>query len=275
MFLAAFGAQAPSGPLSQFWYDDDEWHLEVQDIITGPELAAYQRVKTAEERDDFISRFWTRRDPTPGTAQNEFRDEFYRRVEYANATFADPSKASHNGMETDRGRFYVMFGAPTAIVHFTAGAYEIWRYDAVPDLDSDFRIQFSVPPIDSCDGSYRILSPAPIATFKGVTTSVQVYPRGFITAWIPVDFTKATSVEQMLRTTTGEAVLEADQAFFDGQLGPAGNDPLSKHLLGCRMFEPGGMGFTHPIPPGSYVFSSAVTLTNGAPQQDRVAFEVK
>ena len=51
-------------------------------------------------------------------------------------------------------------------------------------------------------------------------------------------------------------VLEGDGPFWDGQIGPAGKDPLSRHILDCRMSENGGMGFTHPLPSGSYVFSS-------------------
>ena len=268
-------AQSRSGLLSQYWFEDDEWHLQVQYIITAGELAAYQTLKTAEERDAFISRFWARRDPTPATAQNEFHDEFDRRVEYANGHFADPSNPAHNGMETDRGRMYVMFGAPDNVDRWPGGAYEIWRYGAAAADGSAFRIEFSVPPIHSCDGSYRILSPSPIASFKAATTSVDVYPRRFVTVRIPVEFSRVASIAESLRTRDGGPVLENDVPVFEGRLGPAGSDPLSKHLLGCRMFETGGMGFTHPLPPGSYVFSSTVTFTSGDVQTERVPFEVQ
>ena len=235
---------------------------------------SYRQLKTTEERDAFISRFWARRNPAPGTAQNEFREEFSRRVEYANSHFADPSNPGHNGMETDRGRMYVMFGPPDNVDRWPAGAYEIWRYGGAAAEGSAFRIEFSVPPIHSCDGSYRILSPLPIASFKAASTVVHVHPRRFVTAWIPVDFSKVASVAERLRTRDGGPVLENDVPIFDGRLGPAGNDPLSRHLLGCRMFETGGMGFTHPLPPGSYVFSSTVTFTSGDVQTESVPFEV-
>jgi len=275
LLQTASRAQDSSRPLPEEWFDDDEWHLLVQYIITADELATYHQSKTEKDRGDFISRFWARRDPAPGTAHNEFRDEFDRRVDYANAHFTDPANAPHTGLETDRGRIYVMFGAPESIDRFPGGAYEIWRYAAASGASAAFRLEFSVPPIHSCDGSYRILSPPPVASFKGISTSVQVYPQGFITAAIPVDFSQAASVAHKLRMRNGSPVAGEYAPIFESQLGPAGNDPMSQHLLGCRMFETGGMGFTHPLPPGSYMFSSTVTLTSGQVQNDSVTFEVK
>jgi GWxTD domain-containing protein len=93
-------------------------------------MTEYHQLKAAEERDNFMIRFWSRRDSIPGTLQNEFRDEFYRRVDYANAHFADPKDPARSGMETDRGRIYVIFGAPAQVDVFQAGAYEIWHYAA-------------------------------------------------------------------------------------------------------------------------------------------------
>ena len=96
-----------------------------------------------------------------------------------------------------------------------------------------------------------------------------------MTAWIPVDFSRAASVSHTLRTGNGEPVPFDIAENLSGQLGPAGNDPLSKHLWGRRTFETGGMGFTHPLPPGSYIFSSAVTFTNGEVHNEDVEFEVR
>jgi hypothetical protein len=90
-----------------------------------------------------------------------------------------------------------------------------------------------------------------------------------------VDFSQAASVAHSLERPTGEPVPFEEAAMLGmGQLGPAGSDPLSQHLLTCRMFEPGGMGFTQPLPPGSYVFKSRVVLLGGAVREDRVAFAV-
>ncbi|HTM04084.1 MAG TPA: GWxTD domain-containing protein [Vicinamibacterales bacterium] len=261
----------PAAMLPAEWYDEDEWHLLVRYIITPAEGAAYRRVKTAADRESFIAAFWARRDPTPDTPRNEFREEFDRRVDYVNTHFTNPDDAPHTGLETDRGRIYVMFGAPDSVMTFTSGAFELWRYSRAPAAGMTF--QFSLPPIDSCDGSFRIVSPTPIATIRSGMTSVEVAAERFVTVRIHTGFTDVASIAHTLRTG-GAAVLEADAAFWDGKIGPAGKDPLSRHILGCRMFETGGMGFTHPLPPGTYVFTTTVTLLNGTARKDAVRFVV-
>jgi GWxTD domain-containing protein len=239
------------------------------------EAAEYKAVKTAAARDDFIARFWTRRDPTPATPRNEFREEFERRVEYTNAHFTVPEDAPHTGVDTERGRIYVLFGAPVSVATFRKGAYEIWKYaDRVPGV-ANFTVEFSIPPIDSCDGSYRVLSPSPLTSVAQGPTFVDVYPAHLVTARIVVDFNKVASIAHSLRSARGEAVLEGDAAFWDGRIGPAGKDPLSRHFLDCRLFENGSMGFTHPLAPGSYVFSSAITFLDGTVHRNSVAFAVR
>jgi GWxTD domain-containing protein len=268
-FLMAFSlVQNPQRLLPEYWFEDDEWHHEVQYIITMDEISAYQKLKAIEERDRFISQFWQRRDPTPGTQQNEFREEFYRRVEYANMHFADPNNPSHNGMETDRGRFYVMFGSPDRVDRHSRSFYEFWHYKSL------FTAQFSVPPIDSCDGSYRFTSPAPEASFQSGSTSVEIYPMRFVTVLIGLDFSKTAALDWMLRTASGDPVIENDYPILEGNYGSARGEPFSRHLFGCRLFGTGGMGFTQPVPPGSYSFSTAVTLTDGKVQRETVKFKV-
>ena len=66
-----------------------KWLTEdVTYIITDEERTAWKRLATDEEREQFIEQFWVRRDPTPATAENEFKEEHYRRIRYANARFA-------------------------------------------------------------------------------------------------------------------------------------------------------------------------------------------
>jgi GWxTD domain-containing protein len=57
-------------------------------IIDDRERATFLSLRTDEERDHFIEQFWLRRDPTPGTPENEFKEEYYRRIAYANNQFA-------------------------------------------------------------------------------------------------------------------------------------------------------------------------------------------
>ena len=61
------------------WLDED-----VVYIITPEERAAFKQLSNDEERDNFIEAFWARRDPTPDTAENEFKEEHYARIAYAN-----------------------------------------------------------------------------------------------------------------------------------------------------------------------------------------------
>ncbi|MGA7925303.1 MAG: GWxTD domain-containing protein, partial [Candidatus Sulfotelmatobacter sp.] len=75
-------------------------------IITDQERAAFKQLSNDEERDNFIEQFWLRRDPTPDTEENEYKEEHYRRIAYANEHFA----AGIPGWKTDRGRIYIMYG---------------------------------------------------------------------------------------------------------------------------------------------------------------------
>ena len=75
--LIGFSIHAPCAeggqtarPLPGYWFEDDDWHLEVQHIITAEELGKYRALRTVEDRDAFISEFWSRRNPTPSTPAN-------------------------------------------------------------------------------------------------------------------------------------------------------------------------------------------------------------
>src|SRR5712691_280600 len=85
----------------------------VQFLITKEELTAWNALKSDAEANQFIALFWARRDPTLGTPQNEFREEFERRVQYADQTF---STARQRGSLSDRGKVLILFGAPTRSV---------------------------------------------------------------------------------------------------------------------------------------------------------------
>ena len=117
--------------------------------------------------------------------------------------------------------------------------------------------------------------PRPISVVQNRMTSVEVAAERFVTVRIHTGFTDVASIAHTLRTAGGAAVREGDAAFWDGKIGPAGKDPLSRHILGCRMFEAGGMGFTHPLPPGTYVFTTTVTLLNGTARRDAIRFVVR
>jgi len=136
------------------WLDED-----VRWIITDEEQKAFKLLSNDEERDQFIEAFWQRRDPTPDTIENEFKEEHYRRMAYANEHFA----AGIPGWKSDRGRMYIMYGPPDEIEsHPSGGSYERpmeegggetstfpfedWRYRYLEGIGQEIIIEF----VDTC-----------------------------------------------------------------------------------------------------------------------------
>ncbi|MGH9799224.1 MAG: GWxTD domain-containing protein, partial [Blastocatellia bacterium] len=135
-------------------------------IITDEERKTFNLLKTDDEREQFIEQFWLRRDPDPDTDANEYREEYYQRIAYANEHYT----SGIPGWKTDRGRIYIMFGKPHQTEsHPSGGSYdrpiwegggststypfEIWWYRYIEGVGSDVEIEF-VDPTGS--GEYRI-----------------------------------------------------------------------------------------------------------------------
>jgi GWxTD domain-containing protein len=135
---------------------------DVPYIITDQERAAYKALATDAERDSFIEQFWQRRDPTPGTAENEFKEEHYRRIAYANEHFATTNVPSLAGWKTDRGRIYITFGPPDEIEDHSSGGFykrpaeegggetttvpfQQWRYRYIESVGNNIVIEFVDP----------------------------------------------------------------------------------------------------------------------------------
>jgi len=119
---------------------------EVVYIITPRERDVFRKLETDKERDIFIEAFWKHRDPTPGTPQNEFKDEHYKRIKYANEYFSRGTPRP--GWMTDQGRIYIILGPPRNSEDFDTinGVYpvKIWYYDGDPayGLPTGFNIIF-------------------------------------------------------------------------------------------------------------------------------------
>ncbi len=153
--LAAWQAQAPAAgataaqqaavdPYTK-WLQED-----VVYIINDRERAAFLSLKTGAERKHFIEQFWDRRNPTPGSATNAFREEHYRRIAFANKRFA---WSATPGWKTDRGRIYIMFGPPDEIESHPSGRpsgsaspvnypFEEWRYLHIKDAGDNVIMEF-------------------------------------------------------------------------------------------------------------------------------------
>jgi GWxTD domain-containing protein len=129
-------ALAESGSAFQKWLNED-----VAYIITLDERRVFLALRTDEERDQFIERFWARRDPTPDTAENEFKEEHYRRIAYANEHFA----SSVPGWRTDRGRIYIVYGPPDEIDDHRGASLprQAWLYRHIEGLGVGVVVEFT------------------------------------------------------------------------------------------------------------------------------------
>ncbi len=115
-------------------------------IMTGTERQVFSALVTPEEKLAFIDTFWRRRDPTPETPENEFRDQYAARFANANALF----RAGRPGWKTDRGRLYILLGPPTYIDRNPMGRTsterpsEVWTYMGLqhPKLPSSLEFRF-------------------------------------------------------------------------------------------------------------------------------------
>ena len=136
------------------WVEQD-----VRWIITDEELSAFKHLSNDEERDQFIENFWLRRNPNPESPENEFREEHYARIAYANEHFA----AGKSGWRTDRGHMYISFGKPDSIESHPSGGnyerpqdegggststfpFETWHYRYLEGVGDNIDIEF----VDTC-----------------------------------------------------------------------------------------------------------------------------
>jgi GWxTD domain-containing protein len=102
-------------------------------IIAKPnELSVYSDKLSLAAKQRFLTDFWTKRDPTPNTLQNEAREQFYASIAYANRTFREGGRNTTEGWRTDRGRIYAKNGVPDEVLRRQqqgyAPPYEVWRY---------------------------------------------------------------------------------------------------------------------------------------------------
>src|SRR6185437_10641155 len=143
------------------WLNED-----VTYIITDEERQAFKHLQTDEEREQFVENFWKRRDPTPDTEENEYKEEIYRRIAYANDHYA----SGIPGWKTDRGMIYIKYGAPDEVdSHASGGSYERpmeegggetstypfedWRYRYLEGVGTNVIIEF----VDTTmSGEYKI-----------------------------------------------------------------------------------------------------------------------
>lgn len=141
-------------------------------IITPEERSAFKKLSTDDEREQFIEQFWERRNPNPGSPENEFKEEFYRRIAYANEHYA----SGIPGWRTDRGRIYIMYGPPDEQDNHDSGGtyiaqpnetpylgpgsnqmttypFEDWYYHYIPGIGENVKLEFVDP---TMSGEFRL-----------------------------------------------------------------------------------------------------------------------
>src|ERR1043166_4376489 len=143
------------------WLNED-----VVYIISPEERTAFLQLSTSEEREQFIEQFWLRRSSNPDLPENDFKEEHYRRIAYANEHFA----SGIPGWKTDRGRTYIIWGPADEVEsHPTGGTYdrpmeegggstttypwETWRYRYLEGIGENVIIEFVDP---SGSGEYHM-----------------------------------------------------------------------------------------------------------------------
>ncbi len=153
--------QEPSEDYYRKWLREDVLY-----IITPQEADVFKKLRTDEERDNFIEQFWQRRDTNPITAANEYKEEHYRRIAYANEQFA----SGFPGWKTDRGMIYIKFGPPDRLERNPTGGdyrrpswegggstttypFEVWEYRHLEGVSQDVEIEFVD---DTLSGEYRL-----------------------------------------------------------------------------------------------------------------------
>jgi GWxTD domain-containing protein len=158
--------------LSVPWLEQD-----VRWIITPEELSAFNRLKNDSERDLFVEQFWLRRDPTPDTTRNEFKEEHYRRIAFSNEHFA----AGVMGSLADRGRIYILYGPPDHIDEHNYHNYidgdviypaQRWKYRYIKGVGNEVKLEF----VDRCKCNEFKLEHEPIKGTEEPGVESQFFP---------------------------------------------------------------------------------------------------
>jgi GWxTD domain-containing protein len=278
----------PEGAVTHAPSPFERWlNEDVAYLITEPERRAYLNLRTDEERNHFIGQFWERRNPTPGSLQNAFREEHYRRIAYANEHFAS---ATTEGWKTDRGRAYIMYGPPDEIESHPSGgtyvkpssegggivntyAFETWLYKHIQGIGDRVIIEF----VDkSGSGDYRhAASPAekyaPMDALPPVGKSLPAVPAPTAN--------RAGAAVQLLADRMVQVVVPLQNY---------GNHPVavygrlrssSQRVVGVFEERPKSapvFSKATKLPPGSYEWFVAVRdLTTGTVYTDDLSFSVK
>ncbi len=203
---------------------------EVTYIISDQERKAFMSLGNDEERDAFIEAFWQRRNPNPDSPENEFREEHYRRIQYANDHFA----AGKPGWKTDRGHVYISFGKPDDIEsHPSGGTYqrpqdegggttstfpfEIWHYRYIEGIGENVNLEF----VDTCQcGDFHF------TIDRSEKDALLMVPGAGLTQWEEMNHKDKTD-----RFKGGQDLAADSQAYTAGKLSTRINHPMVRKVI--------------------------------------------
>jgi len=242
---------------------------DVAYIITDAERNAFKNLQSNPELEHFIEQFWQRRDPTPGTVENEFKEEHYRRIAYANDHFA----GGIPGWKTDRGRIYITYGPPDEKESHPSGnatspvPFEQWLYHLIQGIGTNVVIEFVDPnktgeyrmTLDP-SGKYALLNvprePKGAATPKAGATVQNMFMKGAVLLSVPLTAYGNHRIKVYTRMTGNGGRF---QVFEDSIQGPA---PLYTKVL--------------PVLKGNYRFEIVIKdLDTNKLAADTIDVEVK
>ncbi len=195
-------------------------NVDVAYIITDQERQAFHRLSNDAERESIIEQFWLRRDPTPDTEENEFKEEHYRRIAYANEHFA----SGIPGWKTHRGMIYIKYGPPDEIEAYPSGGsyqqtpeegsgqtavfpFERWRYRYIEDAGPDIVIEFVDP---TMTGEYRLTNdPTEKYALQHTPAAPPPVPTGAAATRDPFEALRIMSILERNPASKGNKDLEA------------------------------------------------------------------
>ncbi len=244
------------------WLNED-----VAYIITDEERAAFKSLSTDPELENFIQQFWLRRDPTPGTVENEFKEEHYRRIAYANDHFS----TSIAGWKTDRGRVYITYGPPDEIDDHSAGGtyqrpaaegggstttypFQQWRYKFIEGVGKDVIVEF--------------IDPTMTNEFRMTSDPQEKDALQYIPGAAPKAQAQATNLQQFRKLNVPPATAAAGPTNVYVANEPGGR--VSVHVTG--KVATASLPFATP---GNYSITGRVTLPGGrmaAAVEDRARY---
>jgi GWxTD domain-containing protein len=186
-----------------------EWLKLVTYIIQPVEREVFMKLTNNRDRDIFVETFWKQRDPTPGTPENEYKDEIIKRFQYVNQNFGRGHSTTREGWRTDMGRIYMVLGPPQSIEHFEVSIgiapCQSWTYygDTRKGLPPQFILLFYQR---GGVGEYKLYDPVSDSPARLILDQKKITdPTDYQSMYdILVDYGQATLAEAAITRIPGE-----------------------------------------------------------------------